>query len=291
MAELVQRLILEDHLPLFWGGPLGHHDDRRVVDLEPALHLLTDLIDVKGPLRDEDHVAAARDAGVQRDPPGVPPHDLHHQGAHVRLGGGVEAVDGLGRDADCGVEAEGVVGAGDVVVDGLRHADQGDSLTAQFGGYAERVLAADHDERIHVVRGKGVLYPSQPVLVCERVGAGGAENGSAAGEDPPHARDVQWPDIVLEQAQPAVPQADEVEGVFVDAFADDTADDGVEAGAVTAAGQYSDLHGFSPIRWTARAVAADDQNRCREHGSPASSLPPFGPQWPLDGRRVRTARS
>ena len=41
----------------------------------------------------------------------------------VRLGGGVQPVDRLHRDVDRGVEAEGEVGAGQVVVDRLRHAD------------------------------------------------------------------------------------------------------------------------------------------------------------------------
>ena len=71
--------------------------------------------------------------GVQRDPAGVPAHHLDDERAVVRLGGGVQAVDRLGRDVDRGVEAEGVVGRVEVVVDGLRHADDADAVLVQSG--------------------------------------------------------------------------------------------------------------------------------------------------------------
>jgi hypothetical protein len=92
----------------------------RVVALEPGLDVGADLLDVERHLRDEDDVGTARHARVQRDPAGVPAHDLDDQRAVVRLGGGVQPVDRLHRDVDRGVEAEGEVGGVEVVVDRLR---------------------------------------------------------------------------------------------------------------------------------------------------------------------------
>jgi len=48
----------------------------------------------------------------------------------VRLGGGVQPVDRLGADEDRRVEAEGVVGRGEIVVDRLRHPDDGKIVLA-----------------------------------------------------------------------------------------------------------------------------------------------------------------
>ena len=43
-------------------------------------------------------MAPPGDAGIGRDPPGVASHHLHHHHAVVRLGGGVQPVDGVGGD-------------------------------------------------------------------------------------------------------------------------------------------------------------------------------------------------
>src|SRR4029078_3338533 len=49
----------------------------------------------------------------------------------------VEAVDRLGGDVDRGVEAEGEVGAGEIVVDRLRDADHVDPELRELGGDAQ----------------------------------------------------------------------------------------------------------------------------------------------------------
>ena len=116
-------------------------------------------------LGDEHDVGAAGDAAHDGDPAGVAAHDLDDHHAVVRLRRRVQAVDRLGADRDGGVEAEGVVGAREVVVDRLRHADDRQPvLVVQARGDAERVLAADRDERVEPVRerarGRGSTPPS-----------------------------------------------------------------------------------------------------------------------------------
>ena len=167
-------------------------------------------------------VGAAGQPGVQGDPARVPAHHLDDQDAHVGLGGGVQPVDGLGGDADRGVEAEGVVGGGQVVVDGLGHADALDAvLVVQPRGDAEGVLAADRDQRVDLVLGEVLLDPADTVLRLERVGAGRAEDGAAAGQDAAYGRDVERDGVALERAAPAVPVADEFVRVLLHALADE----------------------------------------------------------------------
>ena len=107
-----------------------------------------DLVDVERALGDQDHVGAAGDAGVHGEPAGVAAHDLDDEHAVVGLGGGVQAVDRVGGDLHRGLEAEREVGRRQVVVDRLRHADDGDAVLVQLARDAERVLAADRDQRV-----------------------------------------------------------------------------------------------------------------------------------------------
>lgn len=179
--------------------------------------------------------------------PHVTAHHLDDEDAHVRLGGRVQAVDRLRRDADRRVEAEGVVGGGQVVVDGLRNTDDMDAvLVVQARGHAQGVLAADRDERLDLLLGEVLLDAPDAVLLLERIRPRGAEDGAATGQDAAYGGDVEPDGVVLERPAPAVAEADEVVVVLLHALADDAPDDGVESGAVAASGQYSDPHGKVP---------------------------------------------
>ena len=93
--------------------------------------------------------------GVGRDPTGVPPHHLDDHHAVVGFGRRVQPVDRFGRDLDGGVESEREVGAGQVVVDRLRNADDVETFGGELRGRAEGVLAADRDQRVDLERRGG----------------------------------------------------------------------------------------------------------------------------------------
>ena len=134
-------------------GALGDDDDRRELGFVAAADELADPLDVEGLLRDQDQVGAAGEPGVEGDPAGVAAHHLDDQHPVVAVGGRVQAVDRLHRDVDRGVEAEGVVGGAEVVVDRLRHADDLQAvLLVQARGGAQRVLAADRDQPVDAGR-------------------------------------------------------------------------------------------------------------------------------------------
>ena len=170
-----------------------------------------DRVDVELALRDQDRVGAAGEARVDGDPARVAAHHLDDQHPVVAVGGGVEAVDRLHRDVDRGVEAEGVVGGGEVVVDRLRHADHVQAvLGVEARGGAEGVLAADRDQPVDPGRRQVGGDPLGPVVDGERVGPRGAEDGAAAGQDAAHLGHPERPPVVLERPAPAVPVADEL---------------------------------------------------------------------------------
>ncbi len=127
---------------------------------------------------------------MQRDPARLAPHDLDDHRAVMALGGGAQAVDGLGGDVDGGVEAEAVLGAVHVVVDGFWDAHQRRAHVVQLARDAHGAVAADDHDRVQPQLRDALHHPRRHVdddLVAlqsfgveKGVGsAGSAENGAA----------------------------------------------------------------------------------------------------------------
>ena len=98
--------------------------------------------------------------GVGRDPPGVAAHDLDDHHPVVALGGGVQPVDGVGRDLHRGVEPEGEVGLRQVVVDRLGNAD--DCAPRRSASCAATPSVSSppiDDQRVDVVAGQRATAP------------------------------------------------------------------------------------------------------------------------------------
>ena len=129
-------------------------DDNDAVMLAVIVVVLeqgADMVDVDLLLGNENDVGAASNAGGIGDPAGVAAHHFDDDDAVVRVGGGVDAVNGLGGNHDGGIEAKGLVGAVDVVVDGLGNADGVDAVFAEEERDGLGVVAAEGDEGIDLV--------------------------------------------------------------------------------------------------------------------------------------------
>ena len=91
-------------------------------------------------------------------------HHLDDHHAVVALGGGVQAVDGVGGDLHRGVESEREVGGREIVVDGLRNADEIHAVAFELGRHTERVLAADGYQRVDALAFDRVVHAGDAVL-------------------------------------------------------------------------------------------------------------------------------
>ena len=220
------------------------------------------LVDVERDLRDQDHVRAAGDPRMKRDPAGAPSHHLDHQDPVVALRRRVQAVDCLGRYLQRGVEAERDVGGAEIVVDRLRHADHVHAFLVELVGDAEGVLAADRDQPVDVELGEGLADALHAVVPLVRVGPRAAEDRAAARQDPARRLYVEIDIRALEHAAPSVAEADELVAELVDPAANHRADDGVEAGTVTTAGKHADPHDASDPE---QANDRDQQDLRAEH--------------------------
>ena len=125
-----------------------HDDAEPGTPLVAIADALGHLVEVVRNLRHQDHVGAARHAGVQRDPARVAAHHLDDHDAAMRFGRRVQPIDRVGREAHRGVEAETARGPDDVVVDRLRDADERDPLLVELVRDRECSVAADAHERI-----------------------------------------------------------------------------------------------------------------------------------------------
>src|SRR5258708_23182342 len=100
-------------------GFRDHHNAVVLAVIVVVLEQRANVVDVDFLLGNQDDVRAAGHAGGIRDPTGIAAHYFNHDDAVVRVGGGVDAVDGLGGDHHRGGVAKGGVGSVDVVVTGL----------------------------------------------------------------------------------------------------------------------------------------------------------------------------
>ena len=166
----------------------------------------------------------------------------------VGLAGRAQAVDGLGGGLHGGVEAEGELGDGEVVVDGLGHTDDGHALAGEFAGDSQRVVAANGDEGINALAFERCADRFGTALVGVGVRAGGAEDGAPEGEDVVAALGAEGHDIVFHDARPAVTEADDLVAVLALTLGGDGANDRVQPGAVASTGQDSHTHGSASAK-------------------------------------------
>ncbi len=212
----------------------------------PPEDAIADLLDVERPLGDQHDRGPAGDACVGGDPPAVAAHHLDHHHPVVTLGGGVQAIDRIGGDLYRGVETERHVGAFDVVVDRLRHADDREpALGEQPAGDAQRPVAADDDQPFEAHVGERLFDQVDATVDVERATSPCAEHGAAARQHAAHRFDRERQRSAFHDAVPGVAEADDLVAEMAFALADDGAQHGVETRTIAPAGQDTNAHTLS----------------------------------------------
>ena len=232
------------HLPSNVAGaahPLGHHHDE--VALAHALGVADAveqvLLGVKGLFGDQDDAGPAGDAGVQGDVPGPAAHHLDHAAALVGVGSVPQFVDHLHGGIHGGIIADGVLAAGDVVVDGAGDADAGDPYVGEVLRAAERAVAADDHQAVDAVLLAHLFALHDAGHLFELQAAGSVENGAAPLNDLGHRADAHVHDLLVEKTGIAAHDPLDLDA-HGDGGADDCANGGVHARGIPAAGQDAD---------------------------------------------------
>lgn len=105
-------------------------DDRQ--DVGAAIFSLlaearTNCVEIIRQLRNETNFRTTGEGGHHGEVAAVTAHDLDDKSAGKRGGGIADRVHGLTDHVKCGVHAEAVISAGDVIIDGGGYAGEGDA--------------------------------------------------------------------------------------------------------------------------------------------------------------------
>jgi len=191
---------------------------------------------------------------VQGEPARVASHDFEHKDAPVTFGRGSKIGHRFGNPRHRSIEAESDIGRIEIVVDRLGHADDRNPGTRQLQCGAERTIATQHDQRPDPVlleclaggsdqrfRQNGLSGRTTPRLETSFVRC--PENASSCGLDPEGVgRGEQARAGRMKQALVAFGEADHLEVPRI-GRANETADHGIEPGAIAAGGQDAQTRG------------------------------------------------
>ena len=242
-------LLLAQGRILLGNGALRHcQDGEALARLVPLVNGLDDLVHVVGDFRQQNDVGAAGHTGEQGEPAHLVAHDLHDEHPAVGGGGGVDAVDGVGGDLHSAVEAEGHVGAPDVVIDGLGQGDHVEALLPQQVGGLVGTVAAQYHQTVQI-QGLVVLLHGRHLVQTVGIGdahlleglPGGAQDGAALGQD---AGEIPGGELMVVAVNEPLVALLKTVNLHVRVFAQgfDHAPHGCVQGlAVAAAGEHSDF--------------------------------------------------
>ena len=133
-------------------GAFRNGDDAEIVAVFPSpVAGLRDLAHIIRNLRKQNRVRPAGNSGAQGQPAGPMPHDFGDDDAVMAVRRAVQPVNRFGGNAECGVEANRRVGAGDVVINGLGEGDDVEAIPDQAQRVFVRATAADADEGVQPV--------------------------------------------------------------------------------------------------------------------------------------------
>ena len=206
-----------------------------------CLHPLDDvLLEVIGDLRHQNTGGAHGDTGAQRQPASPPPHNLYNAAPIMGLGGVPQLVHHFHHGVDGGVVADGLVAAGNVVVDGARQPDAGDAMGGQIPGALEGAVAADDYHAFNAVLVAVVHGFLHTFLGAEFGAAGGIQDGAASMDGIGYAAQIHGNQFAFNQTIIAPHHAEHFHPLM-ETGTHDGAHGGVHARGIAAAGQHSNL--------------------------------------------------
>ena len=108
---------------------LGNNDDEATLaKLSRLLNSLTNIIIIMGKLGNNNGRCSKCNSGVKCDVTGSTTHNLNNVTSGMRLAGVTKLINKVDNSIHCGIKANGVVGGGNIVVDGCRNTDTRNAL-------------------------------------------------------------------------------------------------------------------------------------------------------------------
>ena len=199
-------------------------------------------------LRDQDGFRAGRDAGMHRDVAAAATHNVHDGHAAVGSHGVAQLVDAVHAGVDGGIKADGVIGVGQVVVDGAGQTDDVDVALVldQARTAVGTVTAADH-QALDAALVQVVIALMTNRRICRKLRqTGSAQHRTAAMNDITHVAGRQQTHVVVEQAEVTVLHSVNIH-IKIQRRTHHCTDRSVHARSITARGQDCNLFLLSHV--------------------------------------------
>lgn len=283
-----------------WGqlvgdGALGHDNNGLPLAVGPVLghdlaHLVVPALRRRRFFWNENVVGQGCDSGHQRQPPAVTAHDLDHERPRMRVGGGINVVNGLADPVERRVRSDGGIGGGHVVVDAAHGSadvqvlvvvvlvggdgvgvpqflDQRRPFSPEQVGPRERAISPTYNESIDagVDEMLAPLQAAGPLLEVHATGS--PDVGPTFAEIAPDVLPRHLPDVLgptTDQALVALTHRKRF-APTVDGGPDYGPHAGVHAGSVSAGGHHGDVAFLVERRRWGREVVAAGGRRGRRH--------------------------
>ena len=183
-------------------------------------------------------------------------HQFDDHDTLVAVGGGMQPVDGLGGYAQGRVKAKSHIGAPYVVVDGLGQPDDVQAFLRQHRSSSLCPVSADADNGIKAHLPVMLFDQFRLVdmiktvfILLERFFPRSAQDSATQGEDTRQLLFGQFFVFLIDQAQEAGRDANDLHAVFHDGCFANTADGGIDTGTVAAGAEDTDFKGFVSHRF------------------------------------------
>ena len=168
----------------------------------------------------------------------------------MALGSVAQFVDHFQRSVHRGIVADGVLGTGDIVINGAGQADHGNTAVCQCAGTTVGTVTANDDQCINAQLTALLSALILTFLGLELQAACRIQNGAASRDDVRNAAQVHFKALAVQQAIVAALNADHTEAL-VQACTDNGANCSIHTRSVAAAGQHTNrfdllFHGKIP---------------------------------------------
>ena len=154
----------------------------------------------------------------------------------MALGGIAQLIDHLDRGVHCGIKTDGVIAAGDVVINRAGQTDAGNPLCSHVFATAERAIATDDDQRVDAQLPAAVGRLLLPLKRLEFKAARSVQHRAAAMDDLRNTADIHFLDITIDQAIITAINPHHLDAV-IECCAGYRANRGIHSGGVTPTGQ------------------------------------------------------
>ena len=190
-------------------------------------------------LRNQNSRCAYCKAHIHSQEACITAHHLNNRAALMGLHGISQLIDTLNGGVGCSVEADGVVGAADVVINGSRDADHIDAVFGKGKCTPESTVTANGHNAVQTQEMAGGNRSFLAFFRHKFLTAGGIENSAAPIDDMGYLGLIQSNDVTRNKAVPATANTVALNAMIQSSTYDST-DTGVHARCVAAAGQNSD---------------------------------------------------